>query len=195
MPPQSAAIVPNKCAQARIGSSSAKCLCLSLTCFLSLQVMIEELPDKMLLGIFRYYLNASPRFWPTLVHICHRWRSIVLASQQALQLRLFCTDGTPVRKALDCWPALPVVVQYGGSLALDPPSPEDEGNIIAALKQSDRVSSISLAVTSSLLDILSGSFTGLEVLVLLPRSSICQSLTLPSAFRYGPCLRYLGIST
>ena len=38
-------------------------------------------------------------------------------------------------------------MEYGGSPALDPPAPEDEDNIMAAIKQSDRVSHISLTVT------------------------------------------------
>ena len=75
---------------------------------------------------------------------------------------------------------------------LDPPAPEDEDNIIAALKQSDRVSSISLTVTSSLLEKLSTisePFSELEELVLLSQDNL--QLTLPSAFRWGPRLRTL----
>ncbi|KAH9068255.1 hypothetical protein EDB83DRAFT_2551502 [Lactarius deliciosus] len=158
----------------------------------SQQVTIADLSDDVLLNIFRYYLDASPQNWLRLVHICSKWRRIISTSQQALRLRLFCTHGTPVLKALDCWPALPIVVQYGGSLALDPPAPEDEDDIMAALKQSDRVNSICLTVTSSLLEKLSaieGSFSQLEELVLVSRDSVRQ--TLPSAFQWGPRLRCL----
>jgi hypothetical protein len=161
---------------------------LSLTLSFSLQVAIGKLSDKVLLKIFRYYLDVSPQFWPRLVHICRKWRRIVFASQRALHLRLFCTHGTPVLKTLDCWPsALPIVVQYGGSQALDAPAPEDEDNIMAALNQSDRVSSISLTVTSSLLEKLSAierPFSELEDLDLLSLDSV--RLTLPSAFRWAP---------
>ncbi len=169
-----------------------KCLRHSLTCSPSQQVTIWKLSDEVLLNIFRYYLDASPRLWPKLVHICRKWRRIVFSSQRALHLRLFCTHGTPVSKTLDCWPTLPIVVQYGGSLALDPPTPEDEDNIMAALGQSDRVCSISLTVTSSLLEKLSAierPFSELEDLVLLSRDGV--QLTLPSAFRWGPRLRCL----
>ncbi len=75
---------------------------------------------------------------------------------------------------------------------LDPPAPEDEDNIMAALKQSDRVSSISLTVTSSLLEQLSTisePFSELENLILLSRDNM--QLTLPGAFRWGPRLRSL----
>ncbi|KAH9059933.1 hypothetical protein EDB87DRAFT_679476 [Lactarius vividus] len=153
------------------------------------KVTIGELSDEVLLEIFRYYLDAFPRFWPRLVHICHKWRHIVLSSQQTLHLRLFCTHGTPVLKALDCWPALPIVLEYGGFPALDPPAPEDEDNILAALKRSDRVTSISLTVTRSLLAkifTIGEPFSKLEELFILSRDNM--QLTLPSAFRWGPRL-------
>ena len=160
------------------------------------QVTIGRLSDEVLLSIFRYYLDSSPRFWPRLVHICSRWRRIVFASQQSLRLRLFCTHKTPVLKTLDCWPALPIVVHYGGFPNLDPPAPEDEGNIMAALKQSHRVSSIRLTVTRSLLEKLSAierPFSELEVLVLVSASDYgCP--TLPSAFRWGTRLRTLHLT-
>ncbi|KAI9451047.1 hypothetical protein BJY52DRAFT_131417 [Lactarius psammicola] len=154
--------------------------------------MMEKLSDEVLLNIFRCYLDASPQFWLRLVHICRKWRRIVFASQRALHIRLFCTHGTPVLNTLHCWPALPIVVQYGGSLALDPPTLEDEDIIMAALKQSDRVSSISLTVTNSLLEKLSAiekPFSQLEDLDLLFLDTVRR--TLPNAFRWGPHLRSL----
>ncbi|KAH9178381.1 hypothetical protein EDB89DRAFT_1170966 [Lactarius sanguifluus] len=177
----------------RSGTTSLKCPLLTNSSLqVPQQVKIENLSDKVLLNIFRYYLDASPRFWLRLVHICRKWRHIVFASQRALCLRLFATYGIPVQKTLDRWPALPIVVQYGGSLALDPPVPKDEDNIMAALKQSDRVISISLTVTSSLLKKLSTierPFSQLKELVLLSRDTVRQ--TLPRAFRCGPHLRCL----
>ncbi|KAH9171627.1 hypothetical protein EDB89DRAFT_1079496 [Lactarius sanguifluus] len=160
-----------------------------------IKVMIGELSDEVLLKIFRHYLDASPRFWPRLVHICRKWRHIVFSSQQTLHLRLFCTHGTPVLKALDCWPALPIVMTYGGPPALDPPVPKDEKNIMAALKRSDRVISISLTVTRSLLAKMfkiKKTFSELEELFLLSRDNI--QVTLPSAFLWGPRLRRLHLT-
>ena len=148
----------------------------------------------MLLNIFRYYLDASPRSWPRLTRICHKWRHIVFASQRALRLQLLCTHGTPVLKILDYWPALPIVVQFGGPRAPCPPAIEDEDDIVAALMQSDRVSSISLTVTNSLLEKLSAierPFSELEELVLSRDSA---PLTLPSAFRWGVRLRTLHLT-
>ncbi|KAH9175944.1 hypothetical protein EDB89DRAFT_2227114 [Lactarius sanguifluus] len=156
---------------------------------------IGKLSDEVLLNIFRYYMDASPQLWPRLVRICRKWRQIVFASQQALRLRLFCTPGTPVLKTLDLWPALPIVVQYGGSLAHGPPAPEDEDNIMAALKQSARVSSIHLAVTRSLreaFNAIEAPFSELEDLVLLSQDGV--RLTLPNTFRWGPHLHSLHLT-
>ena len=166
-----------------------------LSLSLSRRATVEKLSDNVLLNIFCYFLDDSPGYWPRLVHICHKWRCIVLASPQALHIRLFCTHGTPVLKTLHCWPTLSIIVQYGGLPNIDPPTPDDEENIVSALKQSDRVSSISLTVTSSLLEKLSAIemiFPELEDLVLLSRDIV--PLTLPSTFRWGPRLRCLHLT-
>jgi hypothetical protein len=159
---------------------------------LSQQVTIDMLPDDVLLNIFRYYLDGTPRVWPTLSRVCQGWRQTVFASPLGLSLRLYCTYGTPVRKTLDYWPALPLVIRYGGLPELHPPAPKDDDNIIAALKQSSRVISIGLTITSSLLEKLSAisePLSELEGLALLSRDNM--ELTLPSAFRWGPRLRLL----
>ena len=158
------------------------------------QLTIEDLTDDTLLHIFHHYLDsdAAPRIWLTLVWVCRRWGQIVFGSPLGLNLRLYCTHGTPVLKSLNCWPALPIIVEYGGVPNLDPPAPEDDDNIIAALKQSDRVSSISLTVTSSLLEKLSaisGPLSELEELVLQSQGDVQR--TLPSTFLWGPRLRTL----
>jgi hypothetical protein len=93
---------------------------------------------------------------------------------------------------LDRWPALPIVVLYGESPTL---VPEDEDDIVAALKHSDRVSSIGLTITSSLLVKLfaiENAFSELEELVL--RSLDNVQLLLPSAFRWGSRLRSLHLT-
>ena len=155
----------------------------------------EEISDKVLPNVFCHYVNISPHFWPRLVHVCRRWRRLVFTSQRALHLRLFCTHGTPVLKTLECWPSLTIVVEYGGSPALDPPSPEDEVNIMTALKHHGRVSSISLTVTRSLLKrfyAIKGPFTELEHLVLQSQDGV--QLTLPTTFQWGPRLSSLHLT-
>ena len=101
----------------------------------------------------------------------------------------------PVLKGIDCWPPFPLVVSYGGSPMLDPPAPEDEENIKAALKHSDRVHSISLTVTKSLLanlSTISETCSRLEELILLSRETL--QLTLISAFRWDQRLRTLKLT-
>ncbi|KAH9070843.1 hypothetical protein EDB83DRAFT_371226 [Lactarius deliciosus] len=145
------------------------------------------LSDDILLGIFRHRLDLTPKFWPTLACVCRRWRKTVFGSPLGLNLRLYCTYGTPVLKTLDFWPPLPLVLNYGGSPILHPPALEDNDNIITALRQSDRVSSISLTVTHSLLESLSTiskAFSELEELALVSGDNV--PLTLSSTFRWGP---------
>ncbi|KAN0136250.1 hypothetical protein V8E53_006110, partial [Lactarius tabidus] len=157
--------------------------------------MIGELSDDVLLKIFCYYLDTSPRCWPMLVHICRRWRHIIFASQHVLHLRLFCTYRTPVMKTLDCWPALPIVIEYGGALELDLLASEDEANIMVALKRSDRVHSIRLNLTNPLLEKLSAiktTFSQLEDLVLQARDNL--PLPLPDSLSWGRRIRSLELT-
>jgi hypothetical protein len=140
----------------------------------------------------RHCLDATPQFWPTLTCVCQRWRQIVHTSPLGLNLHLYCTYGTPILKALDCWPTLPIILQYGGVPNLDPPAPGDEVNIITVLKQSGCVSSISLTVTSSLLkklSTISEPFSELGELCFLSLDN--KNPNLPSTFRWGPRLRTL----
>ena len=144
------------------------------------------LSEDVLLNIFHHYLCASQQFWPTLTRVCRSWRQTIFNSPLGLNLRLYCTYGTPVLNTLECWPPLPLIVNYGGSPELDPPAPEDEENIVAALQHSSRVSSISLTVTESLfpkLSTISQPFSELEELVLLSSDNV--RLTLPCTFRWG----------
>ena len=152
------------------------------------------LSGDIILNVFRQYLDTSPQLWPTLVWVCQRWRQIIFASPLGLNLRLHCTYRTPVLKCLCHWPSLPITIQYGGAPNLDPPTPEDDDNIIAALKQSDRVRSISLTVTSSLLEKLSAisePFTELQDFVLFSQDNL--RLAIPNSFHFGPHLRVLHL--
>ena len=167
--------------------------------FPSQQATIGKLSDKVLLNIFRYFLDDSPRHWPTrLVHTCRKWRCVVFASNRALQLLLFCTHGTSidsVQKALHCWPAfLPVhvAVEYGGSPGLDLPAPEDENNIMTLLKYSIRVTSISLTITMEKLSAIERPLSEHENLGLLSRVS--ELVTLPRTFWWRPRLSCLHLS-
>jgi hypothetical protein len=72
------------------------------------------LSEDILLNIFRYYLDYTPKLWPTLGYVCQKWRQVILTSPLGLNLRLYFTYRTPVLKALHCWPVLPITMQYGG---------------------------------------------------------------------------------
>ncbi|KAI0253190.1 hypothetical protein BJV78DRAFT_219274 [Lactifluus subvellereus] len=165
----------------------------------SLTLTIEALPEDVLLEIFDFYKLASITLawgWYKLVHVCRRWRYVIFASQHRLDLRLLCTYGTPVRKTLDCWPALPIIIRYRDATnRFRPPSSDDEDNIIAALRHCDRVCEIDLIVEGSLFVKLSAlmqePFPSLECLVLSSRHN--ADLVLPNAFLGGsvPRLRNL----
>ena len=104
---------------------------------------IDVLPDDDLLAIFDFfYVDINPLYegkttveeWQTLVHVCRRWRSLVLGSPRRLNLQLYCTPKTPARNTLDVWPALPLIV--AGNVAS---SSGTTDNIIAAFGQSNRI--------------------------------------------------------
>src|SRR5260370_41590533 len=109
-------------------------------------IRIDILPDDVLLEIFDFYVRMSLmgggktriEAWQSLIHVCRRWRSLVLGSPRRLNLRLCCTSETPVRDTLDIWPALPLVV--GGCLNYLP----SMDGIIAALGQNNRVCEVIL---------------------------------------------------
>ena len=153
------------------------------------------LSQDILLKVFHHVMVATPRIWPILTWVCRRWRQIIFASPRGLNLWLYCTHRKPVLEILDIWPALPIILEYGGVPNLDPPAPEDDDNIIAALKQFDCVNSISLTVTSSLckkLSAVSEPFSGLENFVLFSQDNL--QLTLQNSFHLGPRLRTIHLT-
>ena len=93
------------------------------------------LPDVALLEIFHFYVDAGERIWAwyTLVHVCQKWRNLVFWSPQRLNLRLYCTDSTPVRETIDAWPPLPIHVECLGA------DTRGKDNIIATLEHNDRI--------------------------------------------------------
>ena len=107
---------------------------------------IDVLPDDVLLEIFDFYMimhladegKRGIESWQSLVHVCRRWRNLVFRSPRRLNLRLFCTPKTPAKDKLDIWPVLPLIV--GGIMS----STSGMDNIIAALRQSNRVKRVIL---------------------------------------------------
>ncbi len=108
------------------------------------QVTIDVLPG---------YVNQVPEedddyleihAWHTLVHVCRKWRSVVFGSPLRLNLRLICTEKTPVREMLAVSPPLRIVVWRNdrSTWGID--------NIMVALEHNDRVYKISLSGVTSL---------------------------------------------
>ncbi|KAH9992239.1 Piwi domain-containing protein [Russula compacta] len=102
------------------------------------QVTINVLPDDTLLEIFRFYRgNVLYRewWWKKLTDVCRRWRHVIFASPQGLELQVKCTDNTPTRTSLDIWPQFPItIISFNRDV-------KDEGpqdNIVAALERRDR---------------------------------------------------------
>src|SRR5712675_576290 len=97
------------------------------------------LPDDVLLEIFYFYEEISVgqsyfslrNTWHSLVHVCCRWRYLVFASPNYLNLRLEYAGHAPMSEALDAWPVLPIILvsPLGGSSSSD----EQWDNLIAAL--------------------------------------------------------------
>jgi F-box-like len=171
--------------------------------------VIERLPDEILIEIFNFDRLVSvtpsqgrpdrPWEWHRLVHVCRRWRYIVFESSRSLGLQLFCTYGTPVKDNLDCWPALPIVMQYA---QLSSPNPlpmaaRDEDDIIVALQHPHRISKIELTVTTPLLERLTtltqGPFPVLEHLELMTQAETGHILPSESFGGPFPSLRVLKL--
>ena len=102
---------------------------------------MDVLPDDVLLLVFECYMAHASRVesWHTLVHVCRRWRSVVLESPRRLNLRIACTNKMRVKEKLDVWPAFPIIV----SGYCDSPSGLNH-NIEAALEHNDRICQIKL---------------------------------------------------
>ena len=104
-------------------------------------VTIHILPNDVLLEVFFLYQELNPTdrsWWQTLVHVCRIWRYTIFASPLRLHLVLKCTPMTPVRKSLNIWPPLPILIQH------DTRCSDGDESITAALAHRDRVSEISL---------------------------------------------------
>ena len=120
---------------------------------------IDILSDDVLLEIFDSYRKIPIHVfyhlqvvwsWRSLAHVCQRWRQIIFESPRRLNLQILCTEKSPVKKDLRIWPILPIVIKYnytGRNLRL-----AGIGNILAALRQPNRVCPPELNVASSMLE-------------------------------------------
>jgi hypothetical protein len=164
---------------------------------------IDVLPDDVLLKIFGFYVKTDALYvdkreteqWQLLVHVCRRWRSLVLGSPRGLNLQLYCTLKTPIRDRLDVWPALPLLIV--GNMALTP----GVDNVIAALGQSNCVSRVILSDVADwqlekVLAAMQVSFPELTDLRLSSHVKTLSVIPVPNSFLGGsaPRLQYFELS-
>ena len=115
---------------------------------------MDLLPDNILLNIFDFcriierpaLLWKSTWKWDRSVHVYRRWRQIVFASPNHLQIQLLCASGTPIKTHLSCWPAFPIILSYSVGEGL---SISDEYNVLSALEHSNRIGTLDLTVTTT----------------------------------------------
>jgi hypothetical protein len=158
---------------------------------------MDLLPDEVLLEIFDSHVSRACLrdidAWIRLIHVCRRWRNVVLCSSHRLNLRLCCTDSKPVRKLLGIWPTfLPIVIWSGGNLL-----EREADNVVTVLEQTDRVLEISFEeIASSTWELLSASMHGpFPVLTTLEIRLGDKHTFFPEPFLEGsaPCLRSLDL--
>jgi hypothetical protein len=117
--------------------------------------VLREIFDFYVIGVAilpqeRSYRNQPVVAWHKLVHVCQRWRYVVFDSPRRLDLRLLCTNNTPVTTMMDIWPALPIYIYACAYIVASPLS--GVTNIISALQQHNRVRAIDISgVPNSLL--------------------------------------------
>jgi hypothetical protein len=159
---------------------------------------IVMLPDNILVDIFEFFLmlhesipGERAKMWNGLVHVCKRWRIVVFSFAMHLDLRLFCTDSTPVRETLDVWPPFPIeirsyIVEFGD-------------NIIDALMHPDRICEISIygmrIPLERLESVMRKPFPALERLSLCPDADGMHApAQLPNTFLGGSAPRLREIT-
>ncbi|KAI0264790.1 hypothetical protein BGY98DRAFT_1103332 [Russula aff. rugulosa BPL654] len=109
------------------------------------RVTIDILPEEVLLEVFDFYVDPTRSYggeeaWCTLVHVCRKWRNIVLESPLRLNLRIRCHPETPVREKLDTWPTSLITIYKN----YEPWEQKWVANVAAALEQNNRIRQINL---------------------------------------------------
>ena len=182
--------------------------------------LIDILDDDSLLNIFYLYRPAiladidvevqageygppkwgewtRERWWHKLSHVCRRWRRLMFASTSYLGLCLICTYGTSVARMLECFPTVPIVLDYSHeSLHW---TVENADGIMLALQQRARIRRIRLVVTptyeSELVKAIDMEFPMLEYLFigLSDRGEFQPVLEINHTFQ-APRLRHLALT-
>src|SRR6266702_1923724 len=120
---------------------------------------VSTLNDDVLLNIFDWYrlYNTTDedqgwnleRWWYKPIHVCRKWRHLILTSPTRLDLHLVCTYGIPVEAMLSHSPPLPLIIYYPeitGKI-----SAADEESALFALQQRERVRRIHVTAPTAIL--------------------------------------------
>jgi hypothetical protein len=175
---------------------------------------INDLPDDDLLAIFQFYVvryqdldfneliyvdydtKKKLESWKLLVHVCRRWRGLVFGSPRGLNLQIFYKAGSPARRTLAVWPALPLLIQ--GDIF---PFEMSVTYAIVGLKHNDRICQINLVFHTTyqiekVWTAMQVPFPEIAVLCLSYRDQIFSNVpVLPDSLLGGsaPRLRYLAL--
>ena len=152
---------------------------------------VENFPE----GLVEPELWNRERWWYKLVHVCQRWRYLILSSTSYLRLHLLCTYGAPVADMLAHSPPLPIIIEhFDRHHAI---TTKDEEGIVLALQLRDRVRSIRLMLPSSslqkLIEAIEDEFPILECLCITSPTEHDTGLVLPKTFQ-APHLRHLYLT-
>ncbi|KAF8480522.1 hypothetical protein DFH94DRAFT_853760 [Russula ochroleuca] len=175
-------------------------------------MIIDNLPDEVLLEIFDLYRQtfgdqpSSERVWNNkngwfkLAHVCHNWRSVVLASPSRLRLRLYFASNTPTRAAApERLSHLPIIVDYSNVIW----KASAQKRLISALRYPDRVCRIAIRgsydydvsdkITELVAEALDLPFPALESLELYNITSIKRVFLSTSLMTSIQSLRHLRL--
>jgi F-box-like len=155
---------------------------------------LHSIRDKHDEYIFRYMFSDEQRWWYKLVHVCRRWRHVILDAPSLLDLHLVCTSGVPVAEMLAHSPPLPLTIVYSLFSHTILGKVDDEKGACLALSHRDRVRQIALHMPIEKLEKLLMAMD--EEFPILERLNIDSfpGVTLPQGFRapnlyYGQLIR------
>ena len=135
--------------------------------------------------------SEAENWWRILAHVCRKWRHVIFGSPHRLDLRLVCSDRTPLRQMLDLWPPLPIILIHNFAR-----SRSSGDNVIAALERNDRVCQITLKLDQQWEKVLDAMQEPFPALLHLSLSSDIEVAPLvPASFMGGsaPRLQYLRL--
>ena len=163
---------------------------LNIFCLYRPDFLIEETSSPYnLFGGWRQWDGG--RWWYRLTHVCQRWRNLILGSASYLRLSLVCMNRTPVANMLAHSPPLPLTVDYLGTYGF---TAEDEGGLMLALEQRNRVRHLRLAFPVRKLQefvmAIDGEFPIMEYLMVVPLGVDSTALMLRETLQ-APHLKHL----